>query len=426
MLGDFGDTYVLDWGVARVIGETEDPEAPLPSRAPIASDQLHTEAGSILGTPGYIAPEVERGEIAGPRADVFALGKILGDILGRDAEVPPELAALVADATRREPADRLGSARELAERVERFLDGDRDTALRTQLAATHLAAARAALASGGDEREDARATAMREAGRALALDPTSDAAELISSLVVTPPRELPPEVEARLARIDAEAARDKAFSVSVVVLSYLLFVPALLWVGVRDVAWIGAFAVVVAIEAGYTMYSTWRGRTPDVRVVYVGVALNALTIGIVARMFSPVLVAPGIAAVSMMTFAVDMRMRAWVVGAATLAGVFVPWLLEAIGVLTRTISERGGDLVVSPPAVAVHVPAAEITMAIYVMSLVVLAGIAARRIGHASREAIRKSELQAWHLRQLAPATTSSGSAAAASAASAAPAARSR
>jgi hypothetical protein len=139
-----------------------------------------------------------------------------------------------------------------------------------------------------------------------------------------------------------------------------------------------------------------------------------------------VLVAPGIAAVSMMTFAVDMRMRAWVVGAATLAGVFVPWLLEATGVLSRTISERGGDLVVSPPAVAVHVPAAEITMAIYVMSLVVLAGIAARRIGHASREAIRKSELQAWHLRQLAPATTSSGSAAAASAASAAPAARSR
>src|SRR3569623_3016195 len=75
MLGDFGEVYVLDWGVARVSGGEDD-------RASFAdidtADGTNTVAGAILGTPGYIAPEQIRGEAdLDGRAAVYALGCIL-------------------------------------------------------------------------------------------------------------------------------------------------------------------------------------------------------------------------------------------------------------------------------------------------------------------------------------------------------------
>src|SRR4029078_5065682 len=79
------------------------------------------------------------------------------------------------------------SAHALAENVQSYLDGDRDLARRRELAAHQLAAARDVLASG---HPDARAAAMRRAGRAIALDPESeDAAELVSALLFEPPPE---------------------------------------------------------------------------------------------------------------------------------------------------------------------------------------------------------------------------------------------
>jgi eukaryotic-like serine/threonine-protein kinase len=86
MVGAFGEVQVMDWGLAKVLSE-HGPEASgkksqtppesflLPSTSPI------TQAGSVLGTPGYMAPEQARGEDIDARADVFALGATLADIL---------------------------------------------------------------------------------------------------------------------------------------------------------------------------------------------------------------------------------------------------------------------------------------------------------------------------------------------------------
>jgi eukaryotic-like serine/threonine-protein kinase len=87
-----GRAKVLDFGIAKRIGAHPD-DATLEQPAPL------TEVGSILGTPGYLAPELLRGEDAGPQSDIWALGTLLYEMatgqkpfIGR---TPAELAAAI-------------------------------------------------------------------------------------------------------------------------------------------------------------------------------------------------------------------------------------------------------------------------------------------------------------------------------------------
>ena len=93
MVGSFGEVQVMDWGLAKVLarggivddakaGKEEPPETLIATvRSGSVSEYSH--AGSILGTPSYMAPEQARGETdrIDERADVFALGSILGEIV---------------------------------------------------------------------------------------------------------------------------------------------------------------------------------------------------------------------------------------------------------------------------------------------------------------------------------------------------------
>src|SRR5690242_14799307 len=79
MLGDFGEIYVLDWGVAKVIGEDDDGDF---SDVGSGSGVHATAAGTAIGTPGYMSPEQVRGKKdIDARADVYTLGCLLFEIL---------------------------------------------------------------------------------------------------------------------------------------------------------------------------------------------------------------------------------------------------------------------------------------------------------------------------------------------------------
>ena len=130
-----GPPQITDFGLAKRTDRTE---------------QI-TVAGQILGTPGYMAPEQAAGDVdqAGPAVDIYALGAILYHLItghppfrtamealvcvleqdpvpprAMNHQVPRDLNVICMKCLNKSPADRYGSARELADDLQRFLDGD--------------------------------------------------------------------------------------------------------------------------------------------------------------------------------------------------------------------------------------------------------------------------------------------------------------
>ena len=122
MVGDHDEVYVLDLGIARVgTGDGTDPPQ-LPETDRSAEGRL-TRVGTVMGTRGYMAPEQAQGQPAGPRADVFSLGRILERVASAHPPVPEELASIVARATTNAAEDRYPGPRGLADDLDRWLEG---------------------------------------------------------------------------------------------------------------------------------------------------------------------------------------------------------------------------------------------------------------------------------------------------------------
>jgi predicted Ser/Thr protein kinase len=105
MVGSFGEVFVIDWGVAEWL---------------VGSRRERSEA--VVGTVRYMAPEQagERPEMVDGRADVFSLGAILDDVMGRDRSRP--LVAIANKALAPDPAERYQHVQHLAADITRFLD----------------------------------------------------------------------------------------------------------------------------------------------------------------------------------------------------------------------------------------------------------------------------------------------------------------
>ena len=164
MIGEHGQVYVLDWGLAMLIDGPEDDDALSPEGSVSEEDTKRLERvclpdsiraekhGEVVGTPVYMAPEQADGDLSllGPATDVYALGGMLYRILTgsyprvgtvsqvirdltRGAPVPaprtingqisPALDALCMRALEPESKNRLAQAEELADEIEAFLEG---------------------------------------------------------------------------------------------------------------------------------------------------------------------------------------------------------------------------------------------------------------------------------------------------------------
>ncbi len=139
IVGEFGETIVIDWGLAR------DTQRDIPEPSGVS-----TISGKVVGTPAYMAPEQARGELVDERADVYAIGAVLYELLAGKAphadetpqamldrviagppvplstvapDAPSELVDIVQKAMARQPSDRYAHGGALAEDLRRFQTG---------------------------------------------------------------------------------------------------------------------------------------------------------------------------------------------------------------------------------------------------------------------------------------------------------------
>ena len=152
MVGTFGQIYVMDWGVAMVMGEQTRPIQQPVVVSNVPGDSITEVEGAVIGTPNYMPPEQAKGrvDLLGPTTDVFALGATLFHVLtGRppyegpagypvlvkaaicavpdpielEPDAPSGLVRIVKKAMAREPGDRYQTVGEMSRDIQQFLEG---------------------------------------------------------------------------------------------------------------------------------------------------------------------------------------------------------------------------------------------------------------------------------------------------------------
>ncbi len=152
IVGEFGETIVVDWGLARDTKRDHSwqagPDVPT-SELTASGSGAETVSGKVIGTPAYMSPEQARGELVDERADVYAIGAVLYELLtglpphhddtpqatlerviagpprpvALVPHVPGELATIVSKAMERDPESRYANATALAEDLRRYQTG---------------------------------------------------------------------------------------------------------------------------------------------------------------------------------------------------------------------------------------------------------------------------------------------------------------
>ncbi len=440
MFGDFGEVYVLDWGLAKVAGADAEAESvadsgPSPSTPPPTSTPGMTEAGAVMGTPGYMPPEQARGhvDVVDPRVDVYSLGAVFFEMLtlvplhphgpaeaiastinGADAracarapdrDIAPELEVICVRATATDPAARFPTARELHEAIERYLDGDRDLSRRRELADGHAGAADQAagraLAAGGTD--DDRREALKQAGRALALDPgNAGATRTMVRLLVTPPAALPNEVKRELDDAWLNGLHVAARTAGLGFFSVVTAIPAFLWMGIKrpELAYPmpllgGLIGLCSVILPRFGSPARWR---PLIMLIALVMCLATIPVTGTYLLF------PGFLTATVAGFTLSARRDRLIwplaAGLVTLAAGMIAEWAGLFAPITRFV---GGVMTIESPAV--HLPQLPTTLFL-ALTFVGMVGWPAYMIFRMRKQLDRAEErlvLQSWQLRQLVP-----------------------
>ncbi len=439
MFGEYGEVYLLDWGLAKVLGAEDfegdgDLHRPSPHRG-LRDSAPQTHFEQILGTPGYVAPELVGSErvAPSPRADLYALGALLFEIVTGERlhrgdslmalihstragveprlqevadELPPELASLARAATCLDPAERMSSARVLHEGIERYLDGHRDSERRRLQADALVAEVRASDAEG----DTARREALAKLGRALALDPTHRGAlEGLVARLTEPPDELPAEVRRELRDQEGRQTRQAGRIGAVVFLGLNLFVPLAILTGLRTWLPVILFAALTT-ATGLASALVSRLPEPTTRSATLVFGLALATASSTSVLFGPFLIAPLMVVVVTLLFTLNhpphYRLPFVAMG---LVAALLPLGLELAEVVPASMAFEGEGLRVLPrTSEMARLP----TLALLTLVSLATIAIAGGAIGPIRSELDRshaRIRLQAWQLRQLVPASSTDG-----------------
>ena len=441
MLGDFGEVYVLDWGLARRVDKDDRPTEPFEDlkMSPVGQ----TTPGTLLGTPGYMAPEQVLGLPADVRSDVYALGAVLFELLthqmlvtggsamellvstrdGADArarsrfperEVSPELEAICLRSTAREPAGRFGSVRELHDAVERVLSGERNLELRTDLARHHADTAHELAekvrSHEGDEVE-LRRQALKEVGQALALDPTHPVAlRVLIALMTTPPDRTPPEAQAELDAGRSQQAKSAGRAATLAFLAIMLDIPVLLYFGVLD-GWALtlSFGLVfcAALAAAYLGFMVKKptGFTAVPSLFISNVALASMSV-----VMGPFVLVPILVASNTIVFVIFLEKRFRMLSIALgMAAVTLPMVASHLGLIPRSFEFTEKGLLILQQAVNMPAMGTMTFLGVTAGATILVSGLVTGFVRDQIDALEKHRAVQAWSLRQFVPPETTVG-----------------
>lgn len=434
MLGDFGEVYVLDWGVAKIQSDGSKQPIDLP-RAERSS------TGNVVGTPGYMSPEQVMGleELQDARADVYALGVLLFEILTLRplhqgattkelfdatlkkeharpsmicADVPPELDAVCVMATWTNRESRLSSARALAEAVERYLDGDRDLERRRELSTDRAKSAKLLFdrldERAAEEQNTVRAAAMRQVVESLAFDPENvDARQMLMRMFVEAPKQTPPEVEDALDQHDHRNMQDFAKWGIVVLLSWVVCTPIFTLFGVTSWWPMAALMTLTVSSAALLiwMYKTGSFSRPIINLLAV---LLFAVIATSSAWMGPFVAAPqfilgGAMWIGFSTLRRVNYMQISLIGAVACA---LPFLLEFAHIVPPSYTITRNAITLHPRIIEYPEWPTQALLFYVSVSSVLFPGLFFRSTRGALVDAQRKLFLHAWHLKQLVPSSS--------------------
>lgn len=430
MVGDFGEVYVLDWGIARVLALHEDPLKP---DTLIDAPSGSTQAETMLGTPGYMSPEqIQAGDTIDGRADIYSLGVILFELLALALPFPPdatlqerllitlqgqlrsiktcaltpvapELEAIVDKCLEKERSNRFATARELAIAIESYLDGARDEERRLELADQYVAEAAEHRAKGNPEQT------VAALGKALALNPNHKGAlGNLNALFTQLPIEVPPAAQGEWATRAVDRQKALGRTIGIRSLTWMIAMPLAMLHGVSD--WtlgltIIGFLTLTTVTAFITVY---QHRVSNVLAVLL-MCFSSATLLAFSSLFGPLIMVPALAGTHIMFYAMYLgpRFRPWVV-LSGLVPILLPLLLGQFGWWPQMMSfAPDGSLRIQSHLLSGFQQGLTVTfLSLIHVAMIMTPAVLIGRMRDALISAEQRTFTQSWYLSHLLPKET--------------------
>jgi hypothetical protein len=269
---------------------------------------------------------------------------------------------------------------------------------------------------GGSSAASDRGEGLRELGRALALDPSRGALELLSEVVLEGTDELPPEAEEELRKVAladrADASRRALWVFAVmIVFALVAFGAGLRFGNLATVAWSKGTLAVLSAASLLHLWMVRTGRT-EPRNMRVAILLTFVSTAMIGLGSGPFLFAPIAALLTSASFMVALRATRETRGLITMlavASIVVPYALERIGLTTRTMWIADDAIHFRSRVFAYADGWTEAALLLNSLGLLVAAALLVGRSVERMGRAERRNFALAHRLRQLLPAAERPG-----------------